>query len=589
MSPAFVDRLYPLVVTGDVAGARALLASLEGPELKEAQQWFGRSRRWLDAIPHEAFGTDYELRHDRWTEARWILDLCAVRLCGPATAARRVQWGEHWSYRKDVGELALVAALYDRDREWVAPFVEEASRARLGGNARNAGEVFGRILRTVGRHHELPCPTGSTFYEFWLAGCPEDTIEGCLANDPWMPDLLENYLASGHCGGSADLPQAISALLQRGLVERARLLPLVLSLLTAPQRPGSQQMLAKVLTVLDPAPEEIDGGLDYLLGVMSTSTGAVGRVLLPLALPLLADADGLAQLTAVIAARSEKDQKKRLLDALKDLPDRVGTEPVLAALEVLAADEDAAFADRARALAAKLAPIAPVGNAPAAATPALGLWTLEPTPHAPLTRRIAHWTVEWEVPWDEFLTTSGRPKDVEQRVLVNEILTALAERRTVHLDRTMESVRTLLFAGDLVLSRFTNLLPDLFLGGGMREVWPRALAFADTCAGRLVQPPALADLLRTLSRFAAEAPHQELPTYLRLLAGRKGKSKAQVEARVLGAALVGVPVEEYQARLAADPPQPPHPLASLRAFADQPAMDAAHEQARETVRALEES
>lgn len=223
MSPAFVDRLYPLVLTGDVAGARALLASLDDTELKEAQKWFGRSTSWLDSIPYEAFGDD-GAQHARWNEAKWIHDLCAVRLCGPATAARRVRWGDHWSYRKDDGESALVAALCDKDRDWVATFVDEASRASLGGNARHAGEVLGRVLRAVGRHHGLPCPTGSTFCEFWLAGCPEGTIEDCLINDPWMPDLLDNYLASGHCGGCPDLPRAVESLLARGLIERTALL-----------------------------------------------------------------------------------------------------------------------------------------------------------------------------------------------------------------------------------------------------------------------------------------------------------------------------------------------------------------------------
>jgi hypothetical protein len=562
VDPAFVERLYPLVLSGDVAGTQALLAGLDGPALKQAQQWFATSSRWLDDIPYEAFGTDHGTRHDRWSEARWITGLCAVRLCGPATAARRVRWGDHWSHRKDAGEEALVAALCGRDRAWAATFVEEASGARTGASASHSGEVLSRILRAVGRHHRLPCPTGPTFFEFWLAGCSEDTIEDCLANDPWMPDLLHHYLASGHCGGSRDLPRAIPALLDRGLLDRTELLRHVLALLTAPQRPASQQVLAKILAQLDPKPEEIDGGLDYLIGVMSTSAGAVGRVLLPLALPLLSTEDELGQLTAVIAARPEKDQKKRLLTALTTLADRLGTEPVLAALDVLAGDDDAAFAGQARGLTAKLAPAcAPDAGVsdpePDDAGPALGLWRLEPDRHKPLTRRISGFTFDWEVSWPDFLTASGRPKDPEQATLVNEVLTALAEGRTDHLDGIMETAHALLAGGELVLSRFTNLLPDLFLGGGMRQVWPRALAFADTCAGRFTPPPTLADLLRTLVRFAPEAPRQELPPRLLSLAARKGNTKAQVEARVLGAVLAGTTLDGFKARLAASPPVSP--------------------------------
>jgi hypothetical protein len=560
MTLAFVDRLYPLVLTGDVAGAQALLASLEGLELTEARQWFGKSSRWLDSIPYETFGMeDHDLRHERWNQAKWILDLCALRLSGPATAARRVLWADHWSYRKDEGEEALVQALLQEDRDWVATFIAEACQVRLGGNARNSVDTLSRIVRTVGRHHELPCPTGPTFFEAWLAGCPEKTMDECLVNDPWMPDLLYNFLASGHCGGTTELPETIVALLDRGVLDRSALLKQLLSVLTAPQRPGSQQMLAKIVAILEPKPEEITGGLDYLLGVISTSAGAVGRVLLPLALTMVTNEDELAQLTAVISSRPEKDQKKRLLTALKTLPSRLGTEPVLAALEVLATAEDAAFAGQVRSLAAKLAPT-PFGEdgAPAdQSIPTLGLWDLEPSRQKPTKYRTEGFTFELHVPWPEFLVGSGRPKDREQTALVNQMLTALASSTAHYLDGLMDTVYALLAGGDLVMSRFTNLLPDLFLGGAMREVWPHVLALADTCAGRLTQPPSLAELLRTLARFAPEAPRQRLPPQLAVLAARKGNTKAQVEARVLGAALARVTPEVFRALLTEHPPALP--------------------------------
>jgi len=558
MSTAFVDRLDPLVRAGDVAGAQALLANLDGPQLTEAQQWFARSSRWLESLREESFSSRHiDDWYDKWCEAVWIVDLCAVRLCGPATAATRIHWSDHSPWRPRAGEPAMIAALLTKDHDWVAEFVEAASGGRLTGGPRVAGgEVLTRALRTVGRHHQLPCPTGSSFYQFWLTGCPESTVEEALANEPWMPELLYQYLASGHCANTPELPEAITALLDRGLLDRGALLNHILVLLTAPQRAGNQQLLAKILRVLAPSPEEINGGLDYLLGVISTSVGAVGRVLLPNALALLRTGDDVLQLVSVIASRSEKDQKKRLLEALKTLPTILGAESVMAALDILASDEDAAFVAQVGKVALGIAPERSPAS-PAEPSPTLGLWGLEPSRQPAPTRREGPFTWEWTISWPEFLTTSGRAKPRDQTATVNLLLTKLAEGDLASVDSFFELARRLLSGGTLVLSRVTHLLPDLFVAGGMREFWPRTLALADTCADRAEPLPSVADLLRTLAQFAPEVPLQPLPPALRRLAARTGNGKAQVEARVLGAALSRASVEDFVEQLRRADPEPP--------------------------------
>lgn len=115
---SFVDSLYPLVITGDAVGARDLLLGLEDKELIEAKAWFAKAGRWFDRIPSEAFGlrTDQDLRHSRWDEGSRIMALCAVELCGPATAAKRVPWDHFWPSR-----CCAATRDWPMRRSWPAP------------------------------------------------------------------------------------------------------------------------------------------------------------------------------------------------------------------------------------------------------------------------------------------------------------------------------------------------------------------------------------------------------------------------------------------------------------------------------------
>ncbi|PFG17323.1 hypothetical protein ATK74_1890 [Propionicimonas paludicola] len=556
MTQTFVERLQPLVLTADVDGVQALLASLDTGERAEAAHWLGQSRRWYSQSRRhvDALVLDQSVRLEVWGELPWILALCAVELCGPTTAAERVPWADFWDYPHYRGESLLTSLVCAKDSTWATRFVEAASRTRLtDSEARQGGAVLSRILRAVGRHHHTPCPTGAAFYHSWTAGCPEPSLTDAVAGDPWMPELLDYYL--DHGGTDPDVLEAIPTWIEQGVTSRERLLQVSFSLLLTNRRPGSQIMLAKILSQLETTADEVPGGLDYLLGAIATVVGQVGKALLPWAIDLVDDADGMLQLTTVIAARSEKAQKKSLLAALAGpLRQRVGDSTTVAALQLMQADSDTQFAQQVGA--AIRAIDAHPEEPDETASPSLGLWALSPTRLSAEQRRaFTHERFEWP----EFLTEPGRPKDRTQAIAVDAVLSCLAEGHTYQLRYLQELTLSLLDSGRLVLSRFTGLLPDLFLGGGMKEVWPVALRIADACAARATTPPALAELLRTLAGYAAEAPTSEPGMALADLASRNGRTKAHVEASQLVATMTAhrPPVAEREE--APGTPTPPAP------------------------------
>ena len=333
MADTFVDRLVPVLSRGDLVAAYELLHDLDGAELREAQTWFAGSRRWFRELgAHVTYaGEDHDARFATRHEAEWIVGMCAVLLCGPRTAAERVPWQSLRDWTEHNGEAAFVQLLWDRPREWVAEFVDAASRVGWVPRARTATASLSRALRAAAVHHGLPCPTGNTFLKAWYAGTPlmrkwqwqmdsgSEGLAAWLAVDPFMPELLLGYLAAGESGDLPELPGAVGRLVRSGSVERSAVLALVLELLTTSQRPKSQRVLAGILAELEIRADEVPGGLTYLLGVLSTADRAVQPVLLPVAIVLMTDAEGCRQLTDVVAARPEKKPKELLLAALGDL------------------------------------------------------------------------------------------------------------------------------------------------------------------------------------------------------------------------------------------------------------------------------
>jgi hypothetical protein len=541
-----VERLTHLITDAYVDEVDDLLRSLDASGRAEARRWFEGSRSWFRGLSADLYADRYASKvytdqypdldadtrehptRDRLdiSNARdWIEGICAVALSGPVTAARRVPWRDYWDHQANPGEASLVHLLWDADRDWVAAFAGAASRVGLGGNARNTNGTLSRVLRAAVVHHELACPSGPTFLAAWLSGASwKGSQVDTLREDPLMPDLLFHYLASGHCGGARGLPEVVAELVEIGRVDRTAMLEHVLNLLTAPQRPASQGVLAEITAAMKLKAAEIPGGLTFLLGVLSTSHSSVGRVLLPHAVELVADAEGLVELTTVVGGRSERKQKEVLLAGLRAPPLRsaVGIGQIHEALRLLGASADAAFAAKVARVGASLGVVVERDEAPVAT----GLWELAPSPSEHAYLRGAWDPSCLPYPWGRVYAYCYQEESQAWRVDLSRI-----------------------GGGRLELTRLTGALEDLFLGGGMRQGWAIAIAIADACCGAPRIPAALADLLRMLASYASEVPPQELPLNIVALAAGDGRTKAQMEARKLGAALSGTDPDEFVRRV----------------------------------------
>jgi hypothetical protein len=547
-----VERLTHLITDARVAEVDDLLRGLDGRDRAGAKSWFKDSRPWFQGLSADLFADPHATneytdqypdlrsgtgapsirdRHDINSARVWIEGICAVSLCHPSTAARRIPWQELHKQPNESGEAALLKLLLGADREWVAAFADVVSRDESG--------VCSRVLRTVVVRHALPYPSGRNFYLSWLWGDSwKSSGVDTLRDNPLMPDMLLHYLASGHCAETPWLPEALAQLVESGHVDRTALLEHVLNVLTAPQRPGSQRVLAEILVALNLRAQEIPGGLTFLLGVLSTSHGAVGRVLLPHAVELVADAEGLVELTTVVGGRSERKQKEMLLGGLKApaLQAAVGIGPVLEALKLLGGSEDAAFAAKVARVGAGLGAVAEPGEAPAAT----GLWELSPVPSGGYKGTRPWDPTHLPTPWGRVRNAYHYQEESQSwRVDVATLGEGLPADWPL---RTLE------------LPRLRRALEDLFLAGGMRQSWAVAIAIADACCGTPRKPAGLADLLRMLASYASEAPLQELPTNLFALAAGDGRSKAQMEARKLGATLSGTAPEEFMRNVSSAKP-----------------------------------
>ncbi|NHA67974.1 hypothetical protein [Phycicoccus flavus] len=563
----FATRLEAVMLTGDPDAARALLDGLDDQGRREAREWVGR-RRDSDEMVQRVRQSLREDSSDRslvvGQTAHWIVAMTAVAVLGPVSAARRVPWRELWDYRDDPGEADLVRMLCELGRDDAAAFVEAASHVPLGGDARNCQGVLARVLRAVAVHHGLSCPTGVSFLGRWWAGTAEGErdeyrvqdadLADRLASDPLMPDLLPLYLACGDCGTYPTLPAAVAELVERGVVDRTEILDHVLELLTAPQRPASQRVLAGITTALRLRADEVPGGLVYLLGVLATADRSVVAALVPLAIETVCDRPGLGDLARVVASRPDKKPRTMLLSALRrdDVVERAGRDAVLGALALLHTGEDAAFdADVARVVAA-LGEDAPADAVPVAAS---GLWEVTPqAPSSPRSDDERHGPIVWDL-----VLRSGAAHTGERRPqIVGEALAAMHDGTFGDGVSLREACRSLTALGLLNTSSLAAVLEDLFLGGGLRHCWAAALAVADDLCGLPKRPTGLADVLRVLGRYAVEVPRPwPVPAQVAAVAVGRGRSKARAEAAALACALLDVDEAGLEDRLAASPaPRP---------------------------------
>lgn len=529
----FVERLRPLVASGDVDGAVRLLRGLEGEQLLAARQWFDSSSHWWRDV------IDHGLDDGAHAGAQWILGLCAVDLCGPRTAARRIPWSSLYGLRSGNGaEDVMLTELGSRPPPWAAEFVDAASH--LPPPRDRGDETLARVVRSTAVRHGLPCPTGHTFLALWLEGTAlsgwptTDEVVEWLTVDPLMPDVLLGMLGTGECGRRPDLGQIAASLVSSGHVDRDRLVEVVLEELTTPQRARSQQVLSEILSAVGLRPDEVPGGLGYVLGVLSTAHRSVQPVLLPLALALATHDEDWRELVDLVAGRPDKKAKEMVLAALKEVgPERVRREALADLLDALVTGSDAAY----DAKVAKVRSALGLESAANQQVTLLGLWDLAPMPRA--TTRPERFSYSREPTWSAALS-SREPETEDVRLWLTE--QALVEMA----DGSHDGAEILAATGHLLgrqefhSSAFVTAFEDLFLAGGLRQGWETALGVADRAAGAPKPPSGLADVVRLLVRYAPEVRDPvALPDHLASLAAGTSGTKAAIEARKLAATLPG--------------------------------------------------
>ncbi|MDR7254714.1 hypothetical protein J2X46_003712 [Nocardioides sp. BE266] len=537
---AVVERLRAVLTSGDVQAADAVLEALAGDELREAKQWFGANERSVRRLVDDSVGRH---EHQWFVRVHWIVGLCAIRLCGPRTAITRMPWDRLWTYGGgEAAEPLLMKRLLGQPEEWGAEFVDAGSRLAISDSS--GAWTMSAMLRRVIDHHGLPCPEGATFLAHWLAGTrATDSPEGLaewLSGDHLMPDLLWGFLAHGDCGRHPELPGALAILVAQGRVDRATIVESVLVQLTSGPRVGAQGVLVGILAALDVGPDEVSGGLGYLVGVLAASHRTVQPVLLPMAIELATDADDWQALVSLVSGRPEKKAKELVLAGLKAAAGagQVGGDVLGTLLGDLGSGDDAAFAAKVDKVRTSLG-VAPA--APAEPAPLLGLWDLEPVPQGGIARPPDWLVYPRRTPgWHDLLRPSFDRRDLVRPWLVETTLEAMAAG-TYDGSEIVTAADERLASQEFLCSTMVTVAEELFLAGGLRQGWSTVLRVADLAAGAPKRPARLADLVRVLVRYAPEVREPgPLPTHLAALAAERGTSKAATEARAL-AALLGAP------------------------------------------------
>ncbi len=536
-------RLRALVIDGDLAALRAYLDGLAGDDTKAAQRWVAGTHD-VDDYPHPSELGDPR-DHDHYTRVQ-RMRLARLTTWGtlgaPVAAAKAVTVEGTFLTTEQIAEL--VPTFIARDGRWAQAFATAADA--VAPTARGAAMIY-VLLRAVVVAHQLPVPTGRNFHGAWITQLkshadPSEWSDrtptlDTLRADPLLPDVVYHQIASGEVGGWTAFGSALPTLVDGGLIDRGHTLAIALEQLTAGQKPSSQKALAGVLTALDLRAEEVPGGLDYLLSVLSSCHGSAAGVVLGLATGLVATDAEAVELARVMGPRSEKALRRRLLAALslKRLGRRVSLEALLEAIDVLAAGDDdvadLARYDKARAALGVVPAMEPQVAAPAS----LGLWDLAPP------RLEEHQPDHSGLPIRDIVKQHMRANDKswDQVQATEKVLDALSrgDLTTAHL---VGITHELAAEGRLSPVRSAALFEALFLGGAMRLVWPAALQTAGVAAtGR--PRPGLDRLLALLSSYAAEPPRPvRLPSEVVGLA--HGSSKAALEAARL-VRLVDAPTE----------------------------------------------
>ncbi|CAM3717037.1 hypothetical protein [Nocardioides zeicaulis] len=547
-------RLRALVLAGDLEALGSYVDALTGSDLTAARRWVTGTHD-LDGYPYpEELGD----RAHRGTYAavqrmRLARLVTWARLGAPVATVKA--FSAELTHLTDEQLREVVPSVVDRDRAWAEAFATAADAVRP--SARGSGTVR-LLLDAVVRAHGLPVPRGRLFHEGWIREVRgqvepsrwtdhEPTLDHLLA-DSLLPDVVYLQLASGEVGGWPAFGQVLPTLVAKGLIDRDRTLTVALEQLTAGQKPSAQKALAGVLTALEVRADEVPGGLDLLLSILSSSHDSAVAPVLDLAIGSVQTEEDVVELARVVAPRAQKNVRRTLLKALA--PDALGTRvdhaALLEAVELLA-DSDDDVSTRARYDAARTA-LGGTTRAEPQAPVALGLWDLRP--REPVDRETARWANNlWLRERTRSCLSVRNPRSAREWVdeMVDEMLDAAAVGDIT--DGLVATVQEVGLEGALSPVRAVALLEPLFLGGAMRSAWPVALEVVALCAERPRTVAGLDRLLGLLATYAVEVPRPvELPAAVARLAA--GRSKTALEAQRL-LALTGATTSPDS-----DPPRP---------------------------------
>lgn len=457
---------------GDFVAFDEVLGGLEDLGRTAARAWYRRNRTLLARQAQEGFLQAHSLR----TNQVVVQHLAAVALAPtPEQAAKWfgfTAWGRSENVRTDL----VVGRMVANGADWCARFLDAACGLRFSGendyDVRKVAVYGVPVLGWFG----LPVPEHPTFARAWAMrlrflvyaamwdarqrqappaervvprdgwdpalvtsvvrgedGAPQlrqvraadlDLAE-VLRQDPVLPDALS--LAVRTPGALGALPpevvegwsvaEAVSELLHDGRLDRVRVVQDVLGALTRDDSAGTQKVLSSLLAAARFGPDDARDRVALLQGVVATARAAVVSVVLPALLPVVQDADELAELASTVFARKEKKAKTDLLRALtaRDADQRFPRAGVERALRIATAVDDESLAQRARRALDGLGVAAPQPTTPA--PPPDLLWA--PAQTGPVPRPLVPVEPDAGSVTAAITATAVRPEPCSAAVLVD--------------------------------------------------------------------------------------------------------------------------------------------------------------------------
>ena len=123
------------------------------------------------------------------------------------------------------------------------------------------------------------------------------------------------------------------------------------------------------------------------------------------------------------------------------------------------------------------------------------------------------------------------PPELQRRAVQG--LLELVRRDLLSTSHLCEAVESLNQAGVLPLQRIARGFEQVFVGGGLADLWTVVLRITATACARRPLPKGLPDMLRLLADYLPAVPDRDIPVEITELAAASGTSKSHAEARAL--------------------------------------------------------